>query len=60
MKLETAIEILTSATKQFKIVGEGNFKEAIQLGIEALKAIQNNRRGLLIDNIGKLPGETKE
>lgn len=59
MTIDEAIKILTSANKQFRIVGEGNFKEATQLGIEALKRVLDVRRFPEAANWRKLPGEAE-
>lgn len=60
MNLPKAIEILTilesrsvNHSKMFK-------KDALKLGIEALKAYQQIRPCLNLANSGLLPGETKE
>jgi len=58
MRLDEAIEVLESALDQFPIVGEGNFKEAIQLGLASLRREQRLRRLVRDDQINLLPGET--
>jgi len=60
MTIEKAIEILEKAVEATNFVPDHPLRHAQELGIEALKAVQKARRGVLIDNVGKLPGETKE
>lgn len=60
MKPPETIEILTSASNQFNIVGEGNFRDAIKQGIEALKRVDDQRNGKVVPYEQWLPGETEE
>ena len=60
MTLEKAIEELTQLKGYDEIVGLLSTEEAIDLGIEALKLAQSNRRSPYIEYIGLLPGETEE
>lgn len=60
MKLEKAIEILNdldTTLPQFR----GRFKrEAIKLGIEALRRLEKARNERRFDRLGLLPGETDD
>ena len=60
MRVEKAIEILTTLASEGTQDMELDDYDAIKLGIEALKAIPNSRHGLFSYNIPKLPGETEE
>ena len=58
MNLEKAIEILTIyCSKDARCYNPGLY-DSIRLGIEALKALQKARKGVLIYNLGRLPRET--
>ena len=60
MTIEKAIERLTELAEISLLRFDNDDKKAVQLGIEALKLAQSNRRSPYIEYIGLLPGETKE
>ena len=60
MKIEKAIEILTTHTKEPCTISFDDLKEAEKLGIEALKRVKDNRENLLPFAFHALPGETEE
>ena len=60
MNIEKAIEILY-LSKEPEFEGDSNdFYEAIQLGIEALKSVKQDRVLRLEGRLHPLPGETEE
>lgn len=60
MTIEKAIELLTDADHYNTILPTLDEKDALRLGIEALKREQLLRREVPYDRDGLLPGETKE
>lgn len=60
MKIEKAIEILKKRKKGRQSIGQFDDVEAIQLGIEALKREQRNRKDSNYVLVGPLPGETEK
>jgi len=59
MKLQQAIEILKETQMNFADHIDADTLNAIQLGIEALKALDLCRRGVSAQVYLLLPGETK-
>lgn len=57
MNLEKAIKLLQLDLDDPGCVPIEDLNKAQELGIEALRAIQKARKGVLIDNVGRLPGE---
>ena len=60
MKLDKGIEDLTVESEVAMRTGRRNLYNALQLGIEALKRIQQNRHYALPQTLSLLPGETEE
>jgi len=60
MKLEKAIEILSSPTARAGIEGIVEFEDAVSLGIEALKRLKEHREDHIEIIFRALPGETKD
>ena len=60
MKIEKAIEILEGLIPIFSSPKPGDRADAIKLGIEAMKRIQEDRRVNDDLNPYPLPGETKD
>jgi len=60
MTIDEAIEILELELHPSVKLSTHSSKDAVKLGIEALKRIQNSRRVWDVWNLGPLPGETKE
>lgn len=59
MKLEKAIKVLNFWETLFRSYHDQTLKDALRLGIEALKAIKEERVGF--ENYQcRLPGETKD
>ena len=59
MQLEKAIEILENQYKRHKVGGDADYRDAIKLGIEALKEYQYARVGKQLCDGDLLPGETE-
>ena len=59
MKLEKAIEILEHRVKSPFVKANTDSLEATQLGIEALKAVKQDRVLRLPGRLEPLPGETE-
>jgi len=55
-----AIELLNKIPYLCTAQESSEFKEAIQMGIEALKVIKATRRETGCESFAKLPGETKD
>lgn len=60
MKLSKAIEILNLALGGDEPASETDLIDAINLSVEAFRAIRLHRRGLVVDFNTPLPGETPE
>ncbi|MFO7772644.1 MAG: hypothetical protein R6V59_01655 [Dehalococcoidia bacterium] len=60
MKIETAIQTLNKIHDTYLLGISLKDHEAIKLGIEALKRLQDNRRDPEFDHWVPLPGETQE
>lgn len=60
MKLEKAKEILTDLVRDQPTFSPDDRREAVKLGIEAMKQIRNHREYGYFAPIPLLPGETKE
>ena len=60
MKISKAIEIQTFLVKEKPDTITANEKDAIELGIEALKELEKSRREHVLMRINPLPGETPE
>jgi len=60
MKLEKAIEILTTFTFASKTIPRNDVNDAIKLGIEALKEVKRYRGHHVLSKIKLLPGEITE
>jgi len=60
MKIEKAIEILKDIRNAHASARTPDAVNAIQLGEEALKRLEQNRRFCLIPSLKLLPGETNE
>jgi len=60
MTLEKAIELLKGADRKDITPASQEFRDAIRLGIEALKRIHQNRYQPPIPDAALLPGETEE
>ena len=60
MTIEKAIRLLQELDKGCDPVELQISKEALNLGIEALKHIRDTREKRLWANVNSLPGETKE
>ena len=60
MTLDKAIEILNSVEPDSRPFDYEEEKEAIRLGIEALKAWKERRENYPMLNTYRLPGETEE
>lgn len=60
MKIEKAIEILELYIPEPDSVGVEDSVDAIQLGIEALKCVENNRKFEVPNSVNPLPGETEK
>ena len=60
MKPERAIEILEKEEEDTFLGSEKDWKDAVKLGYEGLKAIINARANNYWTPIPPLPGETKE
>lgn len=60
MKLEKAIEELNRVDNRVNIICYAEFREAVKLGIEALKAWKALREGRAGAYEPRLPSETKE
>lgn len=58
MKLDKAIEILTINNDHNPNFTDADRRDALKMGVEALKYIQRDRRGLADFDIERLPGET--
>lgn len=59
MTLEEAIELVTEYHSDIKFRQGERLAEAIQLGIEALKRVKNDRPSTQRTIYGLLPGETE-
>lgn len=59
MKLDKAIEILTTYMKGSDEAEPVDFDDAIKLGIEALKRLVARREAEQSQGVSLLPGETK-
>lgn len=59
MTIDDAIRILDNLSQEDDIVGFGDIKPAIKLGIEALEWIQLNRSVFPSELLERLPGETE-
>ncbi len=59
MTLEKAIEILENQYKRHKVGGDTNYRDAVKLGIEALKEVKRSREEDYIGDTGLLPGEER-
>jgi len=60
MKLEKAIEICTDITTNPSYTHYPDKRDAIKLGIAALKRVKSLRTGGLADRYSILPGETED
>jgi hypothetical protein len=60
MTIDEAIRILDSSQAPPLMHPESKYNNALNLGIEALKRIKDNRENLLPFTFHKLPGETEE
>ena len=60
MKIEKAIEILTSELSLVRGIGTQSRIDAIKLGIEALKCVKEIRHHPFPESVLQLPGETEE
>ena len=60
MTLDEAIEILSIYDKQGVVTALPDFHDAVKLGREALKRLQEQRSGTILDEYDLLPGETKD
>ncbi len=60
MKLEKATEILALYDKEVDIPPIPDFKDALKLGIEALKFVEADRAKYPYVKVPLLPGETEE
>jgi len=60
MKLGRAIRVNEDNRDFFEAHGFDDCAEALQLGIEALKRIQRQRKSLEPNEVQLLPGETKK
>ena len=60
MKLKKAIEILTDCTQGALLGISEDTKDALKLGIEALKSVQHSRKIFPDVEVGFLPGKTTE
>jgi len=60
MKLEKAIEIMDDMVNPENTIGDADDKDAINLGIEALKRLEYGRLFPNRHCLRKLPGETIE
>ena len=58
MKLEEAKICLSIQVEVKHRLGKDYEAKALQLGLEALIAVERARKGVLIDNVGRLPNET--
>ena len=59
MKIEEAKIYLSIQVEVKHRLGKDYEANALQLGLEALQAVEKARRNIPIDNVGKLPSETK-
>ncbi len=60
MKVSQAIELLSYSSEQNTILITGDDKDALKLGIEALKRLEQNRTLHFIPSLKLLEGETLE
>lgn len=60
MTIDKAIKILTNLGNTNPKADTRNYKQALKLGIEALKRVQEHRHYNVASSAIKLPGETKE
>lgn len=60
MNSSKAIEILSDSANKGVTTFNQDYKDALRLGIEALKRIQINRNQTTIEWVTLLPGETEE
>lgn len=58
MKLAKAVEILELNLKEVGIEMPTDTRQAVKLGVEGLKALQDWRAGQVVDFLLPLPGET--
>ena len=60
MNLQEAIDIIESWREEYGEVEEGDFDDAVALGVEALKRIMKGRAIAGFDRNFFLPGETED
>ena len=60
MTIEKAIEILQDLLREGPQFPPDDRREAVQLGIEALKTVKDMRNHPFPDGVIELPGETKD
>jgi len=59
MTIEEAKICLSIQVEVKHRLGKDYEAKALQLGVEAIRAVEKARQGVLIDNVGKLPSEDK-